>query len=79
MSTKTQSCDHGGEQSVLLKKIADTLDCSVSDFVGPGSSDLSQTVELMHMWMTLEHEQDRLKVLALIRNIIPTTVAQQRR
>jgi hypothetical protein len=65
------------EQYPVLERIAETLDCSVSDFSEPTSSNLNQTAELLCMWLMIGNEQDRLKVLAIVRSIAPTVAKQQ--
>ena len=65
------------EQHPVLERIAETLDCSVSDFSEPTSSNLNQTAELLCMWLMIGNEQDRLKVLAIVRSIAPTVATQQ--
>jgi hypothetical protein len=79
MLEKRPVFDQAGERSSLLERIAEALDCSIADLAGPTPNDLSQTVELLRLWMTIDSGQDRLKVLACIRNIAPAAAAQKRR
>jgi hypothetical protein len=67
------------EPQPVLERIAETLDCSVSDFSEPTSNNLNQTAELLCMWLMIKNEQDRLKVLACMRSIVPAVGAQQGR
>lgn len=65
------------ERQPILEEIAASLGCSVADFSEPTSSNLNQTGELLGMWLMIDNEQDRLKVLSLMRSIAPTATTQQ--
>lgn len=66
------------ETHPLLERIAKALDCPVGAFSEPSSYD-AQTAELMRLWLTIEHEQDRAKALSFLRSIAPTAASQQDR
>lgn len=66
------------EAHPLLERIAKTLDCPIETLSEPSSYD-AQTAELMRLWLTIEHEQDRAKALCFLRSIAPTAAAQQDR
>jgi hypothetical protein len=63
----------------LLSRIAAALDCSIEAFSEPAPDEFAQTVELMPLWLTIEHEQDRMKVLSIVRSATPTVTTQQTR
>lgn len=55
--------------SMLLAKISQVLDRPVSDFFETEPRDLGHTTELLRLWLTINDEQDRMKVLSFIRSI----------
>lgn len=61
----------------LLIRIATALDCPVEAFSKSASDEISQTAELMPLWLTIEHEQDRMKVLSIVRSVAPTITAAE--
>jgi hypothetical protein len=63
----------------LLSRIAAALDCSIEAFLEPLPDEITQTVELMPLWLTIEHERDRMKVLSIVRSVAPTMTTQQTR
>lgn len=64
--------------SSALERIAKALGCPVETLAEPSSYD-AQTAELMRLWLTIEHEQDRAKALCFLRSIAPTAAAQEDR
>lgn len=54
--------------ATTLNRIASALGCPVSAFSEQPSSTLAETHELLRLWSLIEHQQDRAKVLAFIRN-----------
>lgn len=66
------------ETHPLLDRIAKALDCPVGAFSELSSYD-AQTAELMHLWLTIDYEQDRAKVLSFLRSIASTEATQQNR
>lgn len=55
--------------SMLLTRISEVLGRPVSDFFDPKTCDLGHTTELLRLWLTINDEQDRMKVLSFIRSI----------
>jgi len=70
------SSDKSGQADDLLQRIAAALDCPVTNFYQSHPCEASQTAEMLRLWMLIEHEQDRLKVLSILRSAVPTTVTQ---
>jgi hypothetical protein len=56
----------------LLSRIASALSCPVEAFSTPALDQIAQTAELSPLWLTIKHEQDRMKVLSIVRNVAPT-------
>lgn len=54
----------------LLSKIAETLNCSISDFTDKTSFELEKNIELLQLWSKLKHEQDRNMVLSFVRTAV---------
>jgi hypothetical protein len=69
MTEKFQDATLESSRAVLLKRIAETLNCEADDIVGTASVDLNETSALLGMWMKIEDKQDRLKVLAFVRTV----------
>lgn len=63
----------------LLSRIAGALDCPVEAFAEPVSDEVALTAELMPLWLTIEHEQDRMKVLSIVRSVAPTIATAEAR
>lgn len=60
----------GDRSALILARIAEALGCSVSAFAASSSHTPDETTELLRFWLMLEHEQDRAKVLAFLRNAV---------
>lgn len=63
----------------LLSRIAVALDCSIEAFSKPVPDEVALTAELMPLWLTIEHEQDRMKVLSIVRSVAPTIALAEAR
>ncbi|KQU18060.1 hypothetical protein ASG63_23715 [Methylobacterium sp. Leaf94] len=63
----------------LLKRIAAVLNCPIEAFSETAPDEIAQTVELMPLWLTIEHEQDRMKVLSIVRSVASTAAAAEAR
>lgn len=66
------------ETHPLLDRIAKALDCPAGAFSEPSSYG-AQTAELMQLWLTIDYDQDRAKVLSFLRNIASTEATQRNR
>lgn len=69
MSEKGKSPQISKASSVLLTKISQVLDRPVADFFETEPRDLNHTTELLRLWLAINDEQDRMKVLSFIRSI----------
>lgn len=69
MTKKFQDNHQENSRVVLLKRIAEALNCEVGDITGTMSPEFNETLALLRMWMTIEDKQDRLKVLAFVRTV----------
>lgn len=63
----------------LLSRIAAALDCPIKAFSEPVSDEVALTAELMPLWLTIEHERDRMKVLSIVRSVAPTITTAEAR
>lgn len=63
----------------LLSRIAAALDCPIEAFSEPVSDEVALTAELMPLWLTIEHERDRMKVLSIVRSVAPTIATAEAR
>lgn len=60
----------GDRSALILARIAETIGCPVSTFTASSGHAPDETTELLRLWLMLEHEQDRAKVLAFLRNAV---------
>ena len=58
----------GGNKNEVLERLADSLGCSSEVFSGQAPSDLSDTLELITLWMATKDRQLRMRALAVLRN-----------
>lgn len=77
MSKPEQDGDDSGHSAKLLKLIAETLDCPVSTFYDRKTRDEDHTLELLRLWFQIEEDQDRLKVLGMLRTLSKSSVDQR--
>lgn len=76
--TKIDGADRYSDRSAsLLRRIAVALDCPLGAFSEPVPDKIAQTAELIPLWLTIKHEQDRMKVLSIARNVAPTIAAAE--
>lgn len=54
--------------NALLDRLAASLGCSTEAFSGQNRHELSETLELLNLWLALEEPQDRAKALSFLRN-----------
>lgn len=68
----------GSEHSTnLLARIAKVLDCPVSAFYDHGTCDQDHTIELLKLWFQITEDQDRLKVLGILRALTGSSSDQE--
>ncbi|TXM66466.1 hypothetical protein FV226_23540 [Methylobacterium sp. WL12] len=60
------------EQNETLRRLAEALDMEPTAFHDDSVSDLSQTMELLRLWQGVTDQQDRAKVLAMVKAITHT-------
>ncbi|WP_156375720.1 hypothetical protein [Methylobacterium sp. Leaf125] len=61
--------EHDVRCIAVLNKIAEALNCCVSDLAVSGPDNLSQTAELLILWMSFDNDQDREKLLSAAQHI----------
>ncbi|TXM76591.1 hypothetical protein FV218_06490 [Methylobacterium sp. WL69] len=66
--------DHSTDRA---RQIAQILGCPLEALSGPTFSWFDQTGELLRIWSTIAHEQDRKKVLSFVRMIADQAADQQ--
>ena len=67
-STDLTSTQHE-KANALLNRLAASLGCSTEAFSGQNQHELSETLELLNLWLALEEPQDRAKALSFLRNV----------
>lgn len=77
MASDDEFRDRSDRSTDRARQIAQILGCPLEALSGPTSSWFDQTGELLPIWSTIEHEQDRKKVLIFVRMIADQTAGQQ--
>lgn len=72
MSTRDEGVDCSRASVQLLTLIAEILDCPISALYGDETCDDDRTIELLELWYRIKEDQDRLKVLGILRNLAGT-------
>jgi len=75
MSTPDESGHASLYVKTLLDRIAEALNCPVSLFLEPPEGASAKIDELLRLWFMIEHENNRTKVLAFMRQTVGTEVA----
>lgn len=52
----------------LLNRLAESLGCSPEAFFNQGSHELSETLELLTLWMATEDRPTRMRALVVLRS-----------
>ena len=60
-----------------LHLIAETLGCPLSTFYSGEMCDEDRTIELLRLWFQIEEDQDRLKVLGMLRTLTKSSSNQK--
>lgn len=57
------------KSTAVLDRLAASLGCSTEVFSNQAPHELSQTLELLSLWLGIEEGQNRAKALMLLRNM----------
>ena len=70
MHTGDESGGAGDRLALKLERIAEALGRPVSTFTASSSYVPDETTELLALWLMIEDEHERAKVLAFVRNTV---------
>ena len=69
MFTTNGATNRSNRLDTTLNKLAKALNCPREAFTQSVSCDLSQSMELLQLWRSIESSTERAKVLANVRHI----------